>query len=598
MTTKTIAIASLLAAALAAPPRALAAPSPYVPGEVLVKFRADATIQRRVAAFSAQAHAAVADLPDGWTHVRVRPRQTVQEAIAAYAADPAVEYAQPNFVYWIAVAPNDESYGQLWAFKNTGQTVTSVVQPPGGLYGGNNPGTSGDDIDIEPAWGVTTDCTGAVVAVVDTGVAYDQQDLAGNMWNGSPSYPNHGYDYVDNDADPRDLNGHGTHVAGIIGASGNNVTGTTGVCWKARIMAVRVLNAQGEGTTASIIQGINFALAGGAKVINMSLGGGGTLDPAYSAAITNAQNAGVLVVVAAGNDGVNDDATPVYPCNFTQPNLICVAALDQSFALASFSNWGTTSVDVGAPGTNILSTWAGTHSLSSELILSGWSGFSTTFGSGGGWYIASSGGDNFLIDPGDYGTSAYNADTDDRVWKQFDFSGARAVIVDFQVAVDLADGDSVNAACKATVGDPFSGGTVVDSATGVRTGQVFVPASLDVSPCASATTLIGFQLRSAPASAGDVGVVISPMTIKRLDPSTTSYNTIAGTSMATPVVAGVATMLRAYNPLYTPEDVVSAIVQGGRAVGSLATTTSSGKAVDAMRSLAYIHPPTGLAYIH
>jgi subtilisin family serine protease len=590
MTTNTIAIAVLLAA-LAAPPRALAAPSPYVPGEVLVRFKADATVQRRVAAFAAQAHSAVAHLHDGWTHVRVRPGQNVDEALAAYAADPAVEYAQPNFIYRAALAPNDPDYGQLWGFKNTGQTVTSAVQPPGGLYGGNNPGTAGDDVNIEPAWDVTTDCSGTVVAVIDSGVNYNHVDLAANMWNGGAAYPNHGYDYVDGDNDPMDTNGHGTHVAGIIGAEGNDGTGTTGVCWTARIMAVRVLNTEGAGTSAGILQGINFAVDRGAKVINMSLGGGGTPDPAYSAAITNAQTAGVVVVVAAGNEGRDNETTAVYPCNFTQPNLICVAALDQSFALASFSNWGATSVDVGAPGTNMLSTWAGTHTVTPEPIVSGWSGNM--------WGVGSDGVNNYLINPSNYGElgATYDASTDDRVWKTFDFSGASAVTIDFSVAIDVNAGDWVRSACKASGGDPFSGGTNLDSASDVHTIGQLVPASLDVSACASATTTVGFQLQSNATMPKSYGVAISPLTITRLVLNAASYNTIDGTSMATPVVAGIATMLRAYNPQYTAADVVSAIVQGGRAVPSLATTTTSGKAVDAMQSLAYIHPPTGVAYV-
>ncbi len=113
-----------------------------------------------------------------------------------------------------------------------------------------------------------------IVAVIDTGVNYNHEDLADNMWDGSASgYNYHGYDFVNSDYDPMDFNGHGTHVAGIIGAVGNNGKGVTGVCWNVKIMAVRVLNAVGEGTTANIVSGINFAVSRGAKVINMSLGG-------------------------------------------------------------------------------------------------------------------------------------------------------------------------------------------------------------------------------------------------------------------------------------------------------------------------------------
>src|SRR5205814_9622383 len=127
--------------------------------------------------------------------------------------------------------------------------------------------------------------------------------------------------------------GHGTHVAGIIGAAGNNTKGTTGICWKASIMAVRVLDATGFGSDATIIQGIDFAITHGARVISMSLGSDGTLDPAFSDAITSAQTNDIVVTVSAGNKAKDNDAaggSAHYPCNFTQPNLVCVAALDQN----------------------------------------------------------------------------------------------------------------------------------------------------------------------------------------------------------------------------------------------------------------------------
>jgi subtilisin family serine protease len=436
------------------------------------------------------------------------------------------------------------------------------------------------------------------VAVLDSGVNYLHEDLAANMWDGAPSFPLHGYDFVKGAADPMDRHGHGTHVAGIIGAVGNNSAGVSGVCWSARIMAVRVLDELGAGTTVSIVSGLDFAVTHGAKVVNMSLGGGGTFDPAYSDAFTRAQAAGVLVVVAAGNEANdNDGATAEYPCKFTHPNIVCVAALDQSYALASFSNWGATSVDLGAPGTNILSTWPGSQGVAVETFASGWTGSSTTAGSGGGWGIKNLGGTDYLVDAADYGTFSYNPGTDDRAWKTYNLSAADVATVTFQVAVDLADGDSAQLACKATGGDPFSGGTVLETETGVRTGQTLVAASGDLSSCIGPTMSFGVRLTSLPASAGNFGVAVAPITFKLLAYDTNSYNTIAGTSMASPVVAGVAALLRSYHPAYGYADVASALVAAGRPVASLAGKTTSGKAVDAMASLAYVHPPTGLAAV-
>lgn len=427
----------LVAAALTLYAQAAAAPfapstvpgapaSQYAPGEVLVKFKPASSMPLR-------GHAVVANLDQpGWAQVRLAAGQTVATALAAYHDDPNVEYAQPNYIYRAAAAPNDAQYSQLWAFRNSGQSV-GTYEP--------NAGTAGDDMNIEPAWSHIADCSSVVVAVIDTGVNYNHEDLAANMWNGGSANPKHGHDFADNDDDPMDLIGHGTHVAGIIGAVGNNFTGTTGVCQQARIMAVRVLDSEGIATTATVVQGIGFAVTNGARVINMSLVGGGSPDPLFSDAITNAQDNDVVVVVAAGNGTNDNDAAggARHPCNFTQPNLLCVAALDQRYALARFSSWGATSVDVGAPGTNILSTSAG-------------------------------------------------------------------------------------------------------------------------------------------AGIGNSG-----------------YDTLDGTSMAAPEAAGLATMLRAFNPQYTFVDTVNAIRNGGRSLPALAGKTTTGKAADAMSSLAYINPPRSLA---
>jgi subtilisin family serine protease len=436
---RSIALGTLVGAALSLYPQVAAAPvappalaSEYVPDEVLVKFKPTAGMQARMAAMAARGHSVVANLNQpGWSRVKVVAGQTMEAALAAYRNDADVEYVQPNYIYRAAAAPNDAEYGQLWAFRNTGQTVGTYIP---------NFGTLGDDMNIEPAWDHITDCSSVVVAVLDSGVNYNHQDLAANMWNGGSGFPNHGYDFIGDDDDPMDESGHGTHVAGIVGAMGNNGTGTTGVCQKASIMAVRVLDATGSGTTATATQGIDFAVTNGARVINMSFIGGGSPDTLFSNAIANAQNSDVVVVVVAGNETNENDAAggARYPCNFTQPNLVCVAALDQNYALANFSNWGATSVDVGVPGTNILSTWAGAGSNNS------------------------------------------------------------------------------------------------------------------------------------------------------------SYNTIDGTSMASPEVAGLATMLRAFNPQYTFVDTVGAIKNGGRSVPALAGKTTTGKAVDVMSSLAFINPPTGL----
>jgi subtilisin family serine protease len=419
------------------------------------------------------------------------------------------------------------------------------------------------------------------------------------MWNGGTAYPNHGYNVIDNNNDPMDRSGHGTHVAGIIGAVGNNAKGTTGVCWKASIMAVRVLDASGSGTSATVIQGVNFAVGHGAKVINMSLGGAIPFDQAYSNAITTAQNADVVVVVSAGNDGVDNDAlgSAHYPCDFAQPNLLCVAALDQSYALASFSDWGATSVDVGAPGTNILSTWNGTKAVITDTLDSGWLGSSTTAGAGGGWSAYTGGTVNFLTTSGYWSSTGYNNSTDDRYYKSFNLTGSTAASLTFLAETNVANGDHFRVGYVSTATDVFAGaGTIIWETQGATSDTNFASKTFDVSGCISANCTIGFQLQS-DASLNDLGVGIAYFSISTFTPNSTSYNTKGGTSMASPEVAGLATMLRAYNPQYTYADVVSAIENAGRPVASLSGKTTTGKAIDVMASLAYISPPTGLTAV-
>jgi thermitase len=564
----------------------------YMSGEMLVRFKSTVSQQIRQEVVARYGHSIRSELPLHWTHIQLAVGEPVEEAVAVYRKDAAVEYAQPNYVYLAAAVPNDPLYGQLWGLKNTGQTVTNAfTQPPGSSLGytTDNPGTAGADMNIEKAWDYITDCSGVVVAVIDSGVSYNQEDLSDNMWNGGPAFPLHGYNYVNNNTDPIDLNGHGTHVAGTIGAVGNNGTGVTGICWKASIMAVRVLDTTGRGTTATIIQGVDFAVTNGAKVINMSLGGKGPFDQAYSDAITAAQTADVVVVVAAGNDGADNDSgdTTIYPCNFTQPNLVCVAALDQSFELASFSNYGLTSVDVGAPGTNVQSTWPGTSAGGTEAFDAGWSGSSTTAGSGGGWASSTtvvSSGISCLVDPAGYPGGVYHTNTDDEASKAFNLAGADVATLRFSADVDVSTGDDFRG---------VAGTTTLFEVSGITTSD-FVTLTFDISSCISASCTLEFELLSGAGPAAR-GVAVCGLTVSALALNSTSYNVLNGTSMASPAVAGLATLLRAYNPLYTYADVVSAIEAPGRPAASLRGKSTSGNVVDVMSSLAYVHAPTGVA---
>jgi thermitase len=557
----------------------------HVADEVLVKFKSPPSSSALHSAVTTRGHAVVAELgARGWVRVRVSPGQSVPQALAAYQNEPAVEHAQPNFIYRARRAPNDARYSQLWAFRNTGQTVNGTA------------GTPGADMNIERAWDHVTDCRSVVVAVVDSGVNYHHEDLAPNMWNGGPAVPLHGWDFIDNDNDPLDLEGHGTHVAGIIGAAGNNSAGVTGVCWQATLMAVRVLDALGFGTSATVTQGVDFAVRHGARVINMSLGGG-SFDRLLGDSILNAALHDVVVVTAAGNDGLDVDASGGdYPCSFANPNIVCVAAMDQHYALASFSNFGATSVDVGAPGRNILSVQALERSTISDDFNTGGNLDWTT--SGGGWAyrrLSLSGTPiDVLANPVSFPSGNYADNADQRAHKSFNLGGGVAATASFIIQHQLQAGDALNVGYRAGGADPFAGGVALDQFGGSSFGAEG-PYSYDISACARTTCSFGFQVRTDASFTGQ-GVGIASFTIDLFTPSNSAYLFASGTSMSTPQVAGLAALLRARHPGYRADDTVNAIRNAGRSVASLSGRTTTGRAVDAISSLAYINAPTGLQF--
>jgi subtilisin family serine protease len=365
-------------------------------------------------------------------------------------------------------------------------------------------------------------------------------------------------------------------------------------------MAVRVLDATGSGTTATVAQGLRFAVQNGARVVNLSLGGGGGPDPLFQDAIALAERADVVVVVAAGNDGEdNDGGSATYPCNFTNANLVCVAALDQAYRLAGFSNYGALSVDVGAPGTNIVSAWPGASAVTTDPLTSGWTRTSTTSAAGGGWAYSTlsltSGPVHALTDPATYPDGAYRPSTDDRIYRNFPLTGVDAAVLQVLAAVDVAEGDHLAVACDPGGLDPFAspGALVLLDATDVATFPSLEPLAFDVSACAGPSSTLGLQLRSG-VDGGGRGVAIAELELDTLTLGTSGYDTLSGTSMAAPEVAGLAAMLRTFHPRYSAVDVVEAIGRGGRAVPDLAGRTTTGRAIDVMGSLAYVRPPTGV----
>ncbi len=275
--------------------------------------------------------------------------------------------------------PNDPSFGLQWALQNTGQTVTGDS--------GTVTGTAGADEDVVPAWGVTTGSRSVVVAVTDTGVDYNDLDLAANVWSnpggvGGCAAGTHGFDVLSGESAcvPMDTDtvygGHGTHVAGIIGAVGDNGVGVTGVNWTTSIMAVKWLDSESSGLTSDLINALAMVVTAKQAGVNVRVVNDSSTFPgvassqALSDEIDVLGDNNILFVTAAGNSSEDNDITPRYPCNYDLANEICVAATDQNDQLPSWANWGPNTVDLAAPGVNIYSTLIGGYGYISGASMS------------------------------------------------------------------------------------------------------------------------------------------------------------------------------------------------------------------------------------
>lgn len=338
----------------------------YAAGELLVKFHADNSNPReklvRVGLETIGSFSAV-----GWQHVRLPPGMTVEEGIARYRSLSGVESVQPNFIYRAQATANDPRFNELYGLNK--------IQAP-------------------VAWDTTTGSPSVVVAVIDLGVDYNHEDLSANMWRnpgetgidsgGQDKATNavdddgngyvddvFGVDTINHDSNPMDDGGHGTHVSGTIGGIGNNGTGVVGVNWNVRIMAIKSHGADGNGTSASVVEAFQYVAMMrrrgiNVRVTNNSWGGApeaADYDQALNNAIDAAGNTGVLNICAAGNSGRDNDALPFYPASYDSPSIMSVAASDQNDNRALFSSRGATSVDLAAPGVGILSTLRGSYAF-------------------------------------------------------------------------------------------------------------------------------------------------------------------------------------------------------------------------------------------
>lgn len=278
-------------------------------------------------------------------------------AAREYLASGFVEFAEPDSRWKATALPNDHYFtnGILWGLNNKGGWA----------------GKPDGDIDAPEAWEHIHSAPNVIVAVIDSGIRHTHEDLAENMWRNRGEIPNngidddgnfwvddvHGIDAIRGDGNSFDVLGHGTHVAGTIGAVGNNGKGSVGVCWRVQLMALKFMDEDGWGDTSDVLTCIEYALENEARVINASWGSS-SYSFALLRALRTANERGVVIVTAAGNESSNTDIVPSYPGNYVLPNKINVAATTRNDELdTDFSNYGVRTVDIAAPGTYIYSPW-------------------------------------------------------------------------------------------------------------------------------------------------------------------------------------------------------------------------------------------------
>jgi PKD repeat protein len=328
----------------------------YLPDQIIIKRAASCTLEELATFHGINDCEVLKRLSNKVELIKIPDDATVQAAIQLFLKSGLAEYAEPNYTISLNRTPNDPAYadGSLWGLHNTGQ----------------NGGVEDADIDAPEAWDEITNASNVVVAVIDTGVRVTHEDLRENMWVNRGEVPNNGVDDDNNgivddvngfnaitgSGDPSDDEGHGTHVAGTIGAVGNNNVGLTGVAWDVQLMALKFLGANGEGDVFAAIECIDYAIDNGADIINNSWGNPGFSQTLLDA-VERAQQAGVLFVCAAGNESTDNEQLGFYPASYETDNVVSVLSTNRNDEMSFFSNFGTVSVDIGAPGSAIYSAW-------------------------------------------------------------------------------------------------------------------------------------------------------------------------------------------------------------------------------------------------
>jgi subtilisin family serine protease len=592
-----------------------------IDGRVIVQWRQGAGHADKVAARDGADVDFRSDLGNrGFQLVEVEAGQTTADAIDALRDDPAVAVAERDDYSFPNAIPNDPLFGQLWGLRNEAAGI-------GGFVGA----LAGDDINAVTAWSHTVGSPSVVIADLDTGYRFDSPDLGPVAWanpgeiaansidddgNGFVD-DTRGYDFVGpsansptSDNDPTDDNlisgGHGVHTAGTMGAKGNNGVGITGVAQNVRIMPLRVCANVASTNEAgcpvsSQIAAINYAGANGARVANMSLGG-----TSFSEAEVNAfaENPQTLFVISAGNDAVNNESIPHYPCDYEPEsqsfpvvpgaidNIVCVAATNQADGLAGFSDWGAESVDLGAPGTETLSTFPVSNLEFAEDFEA--NDFGSTWSNSGSGFGRAGSGDGPLASFG----------MNDSPGAAPAASSVHQVTTTSGVSVPAGTGACILRGLRfrrPDSGSSFSYSVLSDdSPIFTNTTPTASPGSSMVSfntvPITglgghSVKVSFGYTAGSAPTA--ENGIWLDDLELNCNAPLSTppGYTLLQGTSMAAPHVTGAAGLLFSLEPAASVAEVRDALLAGVDPVASLAGKTVTGGRLDVDQAMAALAAP-------
>jgi subtilisin family serine protease len=501
----------------------------------------------------------------------IKTTGTTKEAIRVLANDPDVEFAEPNFKRYPMSTPNDTQYSNQWALSN--------INAPG-------------------AWDLETEGQqDIIVAIIDTGVDYTHPDLIGNLWNGSTCVdennisisggcPKHGWNMENNSNDQFDIDGHGTFIAGIIGATSDNSQGISGISSHNNI---KIMSIKFGFDTLSEIKAINFAKNNGAKVINASFGGS-TFSNSEKSAIDAFPG---IFVAATGNETKNIDTSPIYPASYTSSNIISVAATDSGDNLASFSNYGATSVDLAAPGVNVKSTDMEFTTFFNEFFdSSSPPSIPFTFSNASAqWQTASWQDTNQPNDK--YATPGNNYDANSNIEiitsTPIDATSSEALYLSFYITGDIEVSSNCTADYLGVYTDNSDGNWVQrENYCGYSTGETV---SINLTAAKSSQMRIKFLWHTNGTNilqnfySSPELPYVDDILLNKINLNNSIYRDGSGTSYATPYVAGAAALVLSKKPTLSSTETKNVLLNSVDQIVYLTGKTVSGGRLNLERAL-------------